>query len=113
MRFSDKARIGLSGGPFRLGDHAALAAPAMGRRPLEFLEPARCVTSLSPEEGAPQRLSSSACNFGDQPLVLGQAKQKIDANGLAPTHQNLAGKPRIGPRQNAHRRPAGADLSNG
>src|SRR5205823_12623392 len=38
------------------------------------------------------------------------AKQKIDPVGLAPTHQGLAGKPRIGAQHNADLGPAGADL---
>ena len=49
-------------------------------------------------------------DLANQTFVLGQAKQKIDAVELAPTHQRLARKPRIGTQHNAHFRPAGADL---
>src|ERR1700747_846044 len=39
-RGGDKARVGGTRGPFRLGHDAARAAPAVARRPLKFLEPA-------------------------------------------------------------------------
>src|SRR5690349_18988551 len=86
---------------------AAGAAPAVAGRPLELLEaPRRLAGGFALLLGGSQFTG----NLGDQPLVLGQAKQKIDAIDLAPAHQGLAGKPRIGAQHDAHRAPAGADL---
>src|SRR5271169_5819762 len=41
QRGDDNARVGGARGPLGLGNDAALAAPAVARRPGEFLEPAR------------------------------------------------------------------------
>src|SRR5215470_16431482 len=89
QRGDDKARIGRASGPFRLGHNAALAAPAVARRPLGFLEPASGLAA-----GFAVFLGRG--ELAGETLVLGQAKQEIDAIRLAPTHQRLAGKPRIG-----------------
>jgi hypothetical protein len=48
----------------------------------------------------------------DEPAVLGQAKEEVDAIVLAPDHQRLAGETRIGTQQDAHLRPALADASD-
>ncbi len=108
-RGDDKARVGRTCRPFGLGNDAALAAPAVTRRPGELGEPARRLAG-----GFALLLGRAqfAGNLGDQPLVLGQAKEKLDPVGLAPTHQNIAGKPRIGAQHNTHLRPAGADLGD-
>jgi len=107
QRGDDKARIGRASGPFRLGHNAALAAPAVARRPLGFLEPA---SGLAAGFAVFLGRGELAGNLADETLVLGQAKQEIDAIRLAPTHQRLAGKPRIGAQDHAHLGPAGADL---
>jgi hypothetical protein len=44
-------------------------------------------------------------------MVLGQAEHVIDRVPFAPAHQLFAGKSRIGAQQDAHARPAGADLA--
>jgi hypothetical protein len=44
--------------------------------------------------------------------ILGQAEEEIDAVVLAPMHQLLAGKPGIGAQQDAHPRPAGAEVAD-
>jgi len=119
QRGDDKARIGRAAGPFRLADHATLTAPAVARRPGEFVKPARRLTG-----GFAVLLGRGefGSDLSDQALVLGQAKQIIDPIGLAPTHQSLAGKPRSvglqptgltrGAQRNAHFGPAGADLGD-
>ena len=48
----------------------------------------------------------------DQPAVLRQTKQEIHRVVLAPSHQRLAGKARIGTKQDAHLRPALADAGD-
>jgi hypothetical protein len=53
-----------------------------------------------------------ARDLADQPVVLGQPKDKIDTVVLAPRHQHLAGKARIGTQQDAHLGPAGADAGD-
>ena len=106
-RGDDKARVGSARGPLGLGYDPALAAPAVARRPLKLLETTRRLAA-----GFALFLGSNQFtgNLGDQSLVLGQPEQKIDAIGLAPTHQGVAGKPRIGPQHDAHFGPLGADL---
>jgi hypothetical protein len=49
---------------------------------------------------------------GGEARVAGQAEQVINPVQLAPPHQFLAGKARIGAQQDPHRRPAGADLGD-
>src|SRR5690606_31562351 len=44
--------------------------------------------------------------------VPGEAKEKVDPVGLAPSHQRLAGETGIAAQQNAGPRPARADLSD-
>src|SRR4029077_10607468 len=109
QRGDDKARIGFAAGPFRLGHDAALAAPAVARLPGEVTEAARRFFGLS----APlRRRGALRLDLPDQPAVLGQAEQKIDAVILAPRHQRLAGKARIGAQQDAHLGPAPTDLGD-
>src|SRR5204863_4185560 len=64
QRGDDKAWIGRATGPFRLGDHAALAAPAVARRPGELFEPARRLAA-----GLAVRLGRGelGCNLADEP----------------------------------------------
>jgi hypothetical protein len=47
-----------------------------------------------------------------QARILGQAEEEIDAVQLAPAHQLLAGKPCVGAQQDAHPRPAGAEVTD-
>ena len=51
-------------------------------------------------------------DLGVEARVLRQAEQEVDAVVLAPRHQRLAGKARIGAQQDAHLRPAPADLGD-
>jgi hypothetical protein len=115
QRGDDEARVGLarprrcSGEPFGLGDDAALAAPAVACLPGEVLEAARRFAGLLAQLGSRGELGF---DLTDQPGVARQAEQKVDAVGLAPAHQPVASKARIGTQQNAHLRPAGADLGD-
>jgi len=53
--------------------------------------------------------ASSFLDHGCQPLVARQPEHKIHAVFFAPRHQALARKAAIGPQQDAHIGPAGAD----
>jgi hypothetical protein len=55
-------------------------------------------------------LGKFAADRADQPAVLRQAEQEIDPVQFAPLHQRLAAEAAIGAQQDAHPRPAGADL---
>ena len=70
-----------------LGDHAALAAPALERAP-EVPEEACGL----PSSGRPPARPELACDPGDEPFVAGEAENVVDAVVLAPRHQLLAGK---------------------
>ena len=89
--------------------HSALATTRRWRLQLSRVDQ---VKSLKRRAGLPVRLAllrgggEFGRDLGDQPRVLGQAEQEIDAVVLAPGHQRLAGKPRIGAQQDAHRGPA-------
>ena len=89
QRGDDKARIGFAAGPFRLGDDPPFAAPALARLPDEVTEaPRRFASALA----LLLRRGEFGLDLSDEPTVLGQAKQEIDAVGLAPRHQRLASK---------------------
>ena len=109
QRGDDKARVGFALGPFRLGDDPALATPAVARVPGKVLEAARRLAGLLAPLGGRGKLGF---DLTDQPAVARQAEQKVDAVGLAPGHQPIASKARSGAQQNAHLRPAGADLGD-
>src|SRR6516164_1503979 len=49
---------------------------------------------------------------GDEARILGQAEEVVDVVVAAPMPQLFAGKPRVGTQQDAHARPAGADVSD-
>ena len=95
--------------------HSALATTRRSRlqlcrvRQAEILEPACRLAGLF----------ALRCGCGElgldhlgQPGIPGQAEQEVDRVVLAPTHQGVASKPRIGPQQNAHARPALADAGD-
>jgi hypothetical protein len=48
----------------------------------------------------------------DQPAIARQTEQEVDRVVLAPDHQRLAGKARIGAQQETHRGPALADAGD-
>jgi hypothetical protein len=48
----------------------------------------------------------------DQPAIARQAEQEVHRVVLAPGHQRLAGKARIGAQQETHRGPALADAGD-
>src|SRR5580693_6397416 len=109
QRGDDKARIGFAASPFRLGDDPPFAAPALARLPDEVTEaPRRFASALA----VLLRRGEFGLDLSDEPTVLGQAKQEIDAVGLAPRHQRLASKTRIGTQQDAHLGPVLADLGD-
>ena len=89
QRGDDKARVGLALGPFGLGDDAAFVAPTVARSPGKVLEATRRLAGFLALLGG---LGEFALDLLDQAAVLGQAEQKVDAVGLAPSHQPVAGK---------------------
>src|SRR5206468_6894118 len=106
-RGDDEARIGLALRPLRLGDDAALSAPAIERAPLEVLEAARRAAGLL---GRSSRRGKLLLDHGDEAGVAGEPEQVIHAVLLTPRHQRLARKATVGSQQDARKRPAGADL---
>jgi hypothetical protein len=108
-RSDDKARIGLALGQLRLGDDAAFAAPTLARQPLELLEDAR---RLAAAPALRCGLRQFIGDHRDEPLILRHAEYKVDVVVLAPRHQVVARESRIGAHQDAHMRPAPADLGN-
>src|SRR4029077_19402991 len=109
QRGDDKAWVGLALGPFRLGHDPALATPAVARAPGKVLEATGRLAGFLALLGS---LGEFALDLFDQAAVLGQAEQKVDAVGLAPSHQPVASKARIGAQQDAHLGPALADAGN-
>ena len=101
QRGDNKPRIGFACGPFRLGHDPAFAAPTLARLPGEVLEAARRLFGPSAQLGG---LGEFGLDLSDEPAVLGQAEQEIDAIVLAPGHQRLAGETRIGTQQDAYPR---------
>jgi len=89
--------------------HAPPPAPAVARRPQEVLEAAR---RLAAGRALDRRFGQLAGDLGLQSHVARQAEQVIDAMGLAPCHQGLAGEAGIGAQYNAHVGPAAADLAD-
>ena len=49
-------------------------------------------------------------DLGDEPVVLRQAEEEVDAVGLAPGHEFFPREPAVGAQQNARPWPTGADL---
>ena len=103
----DEARIGARPCPFRLGDDAPAARPAVFRRPQKVAEDAG---SLAAGFGLKARLLQGLSDLLFQPLVAGKAKDIVDGIALAPGHQFVAGKTGIGAQDDAHGRPALPDL---
>ena len=86
-RGNHETGIGFSLCPLGLGHDPALPAPGPARHPCEVLE-----APLGP--AGTSALGGDHIEFGldlgDEPLVLGQSEQEVDAMGLAPSHQVLA-----------------------
>ena len=99
QRGDDEARVGLTARPFSLADHAALTAPAVQRTPSEVPE-AACGGSGGGR--LPLGGRELARNLGDQTIVPRQPEHVIDAIVLAPGHQPLARKARVGAQDDAH-----------
>ena len=55
-------------------------------------------------------LRQFVCDLGDQTRILLQAEQEVHAVRLAPSHQFLPRKPAVSTDENAHLRPAAANL---
>jgi hypothetical protein len=108
-RGDDKARVGVAARPFGLADHAAVAAPAVQRAPGEVAEAARRLARYGALSG---RFGKLGLDFLDQPLVARQAEQVIHPVRFAPGHQRLTGEAGTRSQQNAHPRPALADLGD-
>ena len=96
--------------------HSALPTTRRGRLQLSSVDQRK---SRKRRAGLPVRLALGARRPTarssislDQPGVAGEAEQEVDAVGLAPGHQRLAGKAAVGAQQDAHPRPAGADLAD-
>ena len=107
QRGHHEAWIGPLGRMLGLADHAAAAAPAVARRPGEVLEAAR---RLSAGRALGRCLGQLAGDLGLQAHVPRQAEQVVDAVGLAPRHQRLAGEAGIGSQHDPDLRPAASDL---
>src|ERR1700746_2731762 len=107
QRGDNKPGIGFACGPFRLAHDPPFPAPAVTGSPGETIEAACrfCGPLALLLRGGKFRL-----DLADEPAVLGQAEQEIDTVVLAPAHQRLAGTARIAAQQDAHLRPAPADL---
>ena len=107
QRGDDEAGVCLPRGPLGLGDDAPLAAPALAGQPGKVLEAARRLAGLL-------ALLLGLGKLGlDRPGEAGvprQAEDIIDRMGFAPRHQAIARKARIGAQDDAHLRPARADL---
>ena len=106
QRGDDQARISGAAGPFRpllspgagFGHDPAFAAPALARAPREVTEaPRRFAGALA----VLLRGGEFGLDLRVEARVFGQAEQEIDIVVLAPRHQRLAGKTRIGTQQNA------------
>src|SRR4051794_26650062 len=109
QRGHDEARVGLALCPFRLGDHAPPSAPALPGRPAQVLEAPR---RLARPSGLLLGLDQLDRDLLDEAIVAGKSEYVVDPVLLAPGHQDLAGEARVGPKQDAHPRPAGPDPGN-
>ena len=67
----DEPGVGLATGPFDLGDHPALAAPAAARCPSEVLKAPRRRAALLAQLGGSGEFGF---NLGDEPGVAGEAE---------------------------------------
>ena len=85
------------------------AAPAAERLPAEFLETARRLAGAGAFRCGLRELAG---DHRVEPFILRQAEQEMDAVVFAPRHQIIAGEAGIDAHQNAHRRPAAANLAN-
>jgi len=92
-----------------LGDDPARPAPAVQRAPGEVGKAARR-TPVGEAFGLSggQLVGDGA----DQAVVAGEPEQIIDGIRLAPRHQLVPGKARIGAQDDLHARPAGPDLDH-
>jgi hypothetical protein len=88
-RGDDEARIGLALSVLGFGDHPPVAAPTVARRPHEVLEAPGGDAGCLALHG---RFAKLGRDLLDQPHVLRQAEQVIDAVFLTPHHQGLARK---------------------
>ena len=109
QRGDDKARIGLPFGPLRLGDNPALTAPTGAGAPGKVLEAALGFARPLAQLG---RRGEFGSELADQSAIARQAEQKVDAVVLAPGHQPVAGKARIGAQQNTYCRPAASNVGD-
>jgi hypothetical protein len=105
-RGHDQARVCSLGQVLGFRHDAARPAPAVERAPEEVGEAAgRTAAIQALGLGRGQIVGDGA----DQALVTRQPEDVIDAMGLAPRHELVAGKARIGAQQDLHMRP-GAEL---
>ena len=109
QRGDDEARIGLPFGPLRLGDNPALTAPTGAGAPGKVLEAALGFARPLAQLG---RRGEFGSDLADQSAIARQAEQKVDAVVLAPGHQPVAGKARIGAQQNTYCRPAASNVGD-
>src|SRR3954463_10248839 len=105
-RGHQKAWVRLASDPFRLGDHPSAARPRLLRGPQKVPEHARrSAGRLSHGPG----LLEGGSDAGLKPSVAGQTEDKVDVVLLAPEHERLTGKARVGPQHHLHPRPARPD----
>src|SRR5918911_3406000 len=104
-----KAWVRLAPRPFRFGDHASTTRPALLGRPEKVPEHTR---GLARHLGARLGLLEGSRDTGLKPGVESQAEDEVDPVLLAPDHQCLASKARVGPQHDLHPRPARPDLTD-
>jgi hypothetical protein len=86
-----------------LADHAPCAAPAVQGGVAELLEAARRLAGLGMLGGS---FGQITFELGDQARVAREPEDMVDAIGLAPGHQCVAGKARVGAQQDVDPRPS-------
>ena len=92
-----------------LGHDPALPAPTVERAPEEV---GKAAGGSAPGQAISRGHGEVIGDGVDQALVARQAEDVVDTVGLAPDHQLLAGKAGLGPEQDLHPRPPGADLAD-
>src|SRR6202020_2940374 len=109
-RGDDEARIGALERVLGLADDPARAAPAVDRAILEVAEHAR-----RPARGGTEtlRLGKLIDQRSLQAAIARQAKHVVDAVRFTPTHQLVIAEAAVAAQDDAHARPAPAELGNG
>jgi hypothetical protein len=92
-----------------LGDDPARAAPTAQRAPGEVGEAAGGTPLRQALQLGPSQVVGDGAN---QALVAREAEDIVDTVRLTPSHELVAGKPRIGAQQDLHPWPPGPNLAD-